>query len=297
MCQQLKKRLRMIWNKYFALIFYFQFLLLLSLMPYVAGTFFPFTSYRPPIYPSSRYRSPRSSQNNLVSLQSSVLGVRVLVPRALFDLFNVQRPPYQPPYNPRPYNPYSPPIDLHAEIPRGAIAPNGYSPGRSFPPPISPNTFFNLMRAFYPNLIYRPDPRYPNVFAIRFPAEPHLPTTHLPDLPDVQSLAPDLYRDPLPLAPQPPAPPLNPEFNEELPPNGNEFFEPPLPARDFSPPPPPSPPSLPLQQQSQPFARSSTLSQPSLQTQNQQFGRTSLPFGNSAQRRSPQNHLIIIRSP
>lgn len=278
--------------------------MLLSLAPYAAGTFFPFTSFRPPVYPPPRYRSSRSSpQNNFVPLQSSVLGVRVLVPRALYDLFNVRSPysppinyprppppappPYQPSPYPRPYNPFNPPIDFQPENHPLPFSPaNGYSPGgRGFPPSINPTTFFNLMRAFYPNLIYRPDPRYPNVFAIRFPTEPNPPNP------------PDFYRDPLGLQPppQPATPPVNPEFNEDLPPNDGEFFEPPLPSREFTPPPLPQQPPLLPQQATQ-------------QTQNQQlpFGRSPLPFNtnnnnfnsnnfNSAQRRSPPN-LIFIRS-
>lgn len=264
-------------------------MLLLSLTPYVAGTFFPFTSFRPPVYPPSRYRSSRSSQNNFVPLQSSVLGVRVSVPRALYDLFNARSPynppsnyprpppppssPYQPSFNPRPYNPFQPPI------------PPENQPG-AFTPPITPNTFFNLMRTFYPHLIYQPDPRYPNVFAIRLPAEPNPPTN-----------LPDFNRDPLAPPLQPPLPPLNsPEFNEGIPPNENEFFEPPLPPREFAPPPPP----LLLPQQAS----------PSQQNQNQPspFGRSTLPFNsnnynnynynnnNSQQRRPTQNQLLFIRS-
>lgn len=264
----------------------------------MAGTFFPFTSYRSPVYPPPRYRSGRSSQNNFVPLQSSVLGVRVLVPRALYDLFNGRPPysppvnyprppppppPYQPPFNSRPYNPnpFNPPIDFPPQNHPGAILPpNGYSPpGRGFSPPISPAAFFNLMRAFYPNLIYRPDSRYPNVFAIRFPTQPSPPNP------------PDFYRDPSLAPPQPPAPPLNPDFNEELPPNDSEFFEPPLPSREFTPPPPQ--PLLPQQAPQQ--------------AQNQQFlpfGRSSLPFNsnnnnnnnNFAQRQSNPNQLIFVRS-
>lgn len=276
---------------------YFQLLLLLSLTPYVAGTFFPFTSFRPPVYPSSRYRPARSSQNNFVPLQSSALGVRVLVPRALYDLFSARSPysppsnyprppppppPYQPPFNgpfnPRPYNPFQPPNDF----------PPGNRPG-AFQPPITPNTLFNLMRAFYPHLIYQPDPRYPNVFAIRLPAEPNPPVN-----------LPDFNRDPLgpPPPPQQPVPPLNsPGFNDEIPPNETEFFEPPLPPREFTPPPPPLLPQ-----------RASS----SQQAQNQQspFGSSSLPYNtnnynnynnynnnnnNALQRRSPQNQLIFIR--
>lgn len=284
--------------------------MLLSLTPYAAGTFFPFTSFRPPVYPPPRYRPSRSSQNNFVPLQSSVLGVRVLVPRALYDLFNARTPyapppvnyprpppppPYQPPFNPRPQNPFQPPIDYPPVNHPGAFSPPaapGYSPGRGYPqPPLTPDTFFNLIRAFYPNLISRPDPRYPNVFAIRLPAEPN---------PSINP--PDFDRDPLALAPvpQPPVPPLNPDFNEGIPPNDSEFFEPPLPSREFTPPPPQLPPFLPQQAQQQ--------------TQNQpaQFGRSSVPFNtnnngfnnnfnndfnnnNSLQRRSPQNQLILLR--
>lgn len=262
--------------------------MIFSLTPYATGTFFPFTSFRPPAPP--RYRPSRSSQNNFVPLQSSVLYVR-----ALYDLFNGRSPysppanyprpppppppPYQPPFNPRPYNPFQPPVDFPPVNHPGAFSPP--TPGRGYPPPLTPATFFNLMRAFYPNLIYRPDPRYPNVFEIRLPTQPNPPIN-----------LPDFDRDPLALAPQqPPAPPLNPGFDGEIPPNETEFFEPPLPPREFTPPPPP--PLLPQQAAQQ-------------QSQNQAapFGRQSLPFNtnnnynnnNPLQRRPPQNPFLFIRS-
>lgn len=205
-------------------------LLTLATIQMSCGTFFPFTSYRPSIYPSPRYgfrqsRSPPPTPSNYVPVQSPIFGVRILVPRGLYDLFN-DRPPLGPePNYPRPYQPPYNPFNFRPENHPNGFPPNNYPP--SSYPPISPNTFINLMRAFYPDLIYRPDPRYPNVFAIRPPGEPQ-PPTHLPaDRP----LPLDYF--PAPLTQQSSSP--NRSFNE-LPPNENQLLESPLPQRNFSPP-------------------------------------------------------------
>lgn len=228
------------------------------MLPFGSATFFPFTSYRPSFYSNARYgyRSGRSSSNNLIPVQSPILGIRVLVPRELYNLFGGRSPsslpPPPPPYDrvpnfQRPYN--QPPYYPQAPNFPPQIPPNQYQPPGAGYPPINPATFFNLMRAFYPDLIHRPDPRYPNVFAIRLPTDPR-PPTQLPD--DAEALPPppppDFYRDPFSLAQQPqtpPPPPLPPlpslplsqsnqaSSNTELPSDENHFLQPPLPQRNF----------------------------------------------------------------
>lgn len=228
------------------------------MLPFAAGTFFPFTELfrRTPSFAPQRpygYRTSRSSpNNNLIPIQTPVLGLRVFVPRELLNMFNV-RPPggQEPTYSrPNPFNPFAthpnyPNIHRPNGFPQPFVPnyfPQNYSPNYQPQPqphpPFDAGTFINLMRALYPNMIYRPDPRYPNVFAIRFP--------------------PDQFPD----SRQPPPPP--PEFDEEsnrffpdeIPPNVNQFLE--------------SPPNLP-QSQSPQYNQS---------PQNQQ---------------QPQNHLIVIR--
>lgn len=281
-------------------------MLLLSVLPFAAGTFFPFT-WRPPFSPPRYgYRSQRSPSSNLIPVESPILGLRFLVPRGLFDLFNV-RPP-GPNYN-RP-NPFLPPngfgqnsfppngfgsnafapnnnhpnnfgpnnnhpnnyapnnfapnnfapnnfapnnfapnnlapnnfapnnIPAHGytpnNIPPHNFAPNrlpldsylpqapNHSPPNSFSNgpriPMDPDTFINLMRVLYPDLIYQPDPSLPNVFAIR---PPNAPPSHLPD---ARPLPHDFYQNPTNL----PSP--NRQYGE-LPPNASQYS-----GQQFSPP-------------------------------------------------------------
>lgn len=163
------------------------------MLPFATGTFFPFTSlFRTPSFAPQRpygYRSSRSPSSNLIPIQSPLLGLRVLIPRDLLNLFNV-RPPIGPePNYPRP-NLFNPP---HPNFPH-EHQPDGFpTPIRPFylPPQYTPNfspnyspldagSFINFMRALYPDMIYRPDARYPNVFAIRFPEHSHLPEPRPP---------------------------------------------------------------------------------------------------------------------
>jgi len=230
---------------------------LLSMLPFAAGTFFPFTSLfntRPsfaPQRPYPGYRSPRSSpNNNLVPIQSPILGLRVFVPRDLLNLFN-GRPPVAPePNYPRP-NPFTPhPNYPHEHRPNGFpqqpftpfYAPSSYFPNYSPQPPLNAGSFINFMRALYPDMIYQPDQRYPNVFAIRFPQD----HTHLPDSR---------------------SPPPQPEFDQE--PEQNRFFPGEIPTlpnvNQFLQPPPNLPHNHPPQ------------------------------YNQSPQNQQPQNHLIIIR--
>ncbi|XP_055295360.1 uncharacterized protein LOC129565039 [Sitodiplosis mosellana] len=202
---------------------------LLSMLPFATGTFFPFTSWRTPSFGPQRsygYRSQRSSpNNNLIPIQSPILGLRVLVPRDLLNLFNVRPPFGQEPNYPRPnsFNPFNiNPFTSHPNYPH-EHRPNGfpqpftpnYFPQNYAPPNYSPHTpfdagsFINFMRALYPDMIYRPDPRYPNVFAIRLPPN----HTHSPD--SQSSPPPEFDQEPSRF------------FPEENPPNVNEFLEPP----------------------------------------------------------------------
>lgn len=63
------------------------------------GTFFPFTSLLSPrspiLSPRYRSRSSRSSANNLIQLQSPILGLRFSVPAGLMNVFGMT-PPNQP---------------------------------------------------------------------------------------------------------------------------------------------------------------------------------------------------------
>lgn len=226
------------------------------MLPFAAGTFFPFTWRTPSFAPqrSYGYRSPRSSpnNNNLIPIQSPILGLRVFVPRELLNLFNIRPPVGQEPnyQRPNPFNPH--PNYPHEHRPNGfpqqpinpfyapsSYLPN-YTPNYSPRPPFDAGAFINFMRALYPDMIYRPDPRYPNVFAIRFPQD----HTHLP--PDSQ------------LPPPPPEFDQEPNrfFPGEIPsPNVNQFLEP--------------PPNLPLNHPPQ--------------------------YNQASSNQQPQNHLIIIR--
>lgn len=67
--------------------------------PFVNGTFYPFTSLLSPrspiLSPRYRSRSSRSPANNLIQLQSPILGLRFSVPAGLMSLFGMT-PPSQP---------------------------------------------------------------------------------------------------------------------------------------------------------------------------------------------------------
>ncbi|XP_031617222.1 early nodulin-75-like [Contarinia nasturtii] len=193
-------------------------LLLFSMLPFAAATFFPFTSFRPPSFPHG-YRPQRTGPpTNLVSVQSPILGLRVYVPRELLGLFNgfnggrpsTFGPDYQPPNYPRsiPFNPH--PNYPHENRPNEyPHLPPNYSPNL---PPFDANAFIHLMRALYPDMIYRPNPRYPNVFALRFPRE--LPP--YPDLtPPQPSSSPDYYPEQNRIFPG--------EFSSDI----SQFLEPP----------------------------------------------------------------------
>lgn len=230
------------------------------MLPFVTGTFFPFTSWRPSFSPQRRYgyRSSRSSSNNnLIPIQSPILGLRVMVPRELLNLFNV-RPSFGSESNyPRPnaFNPFninplnSQPNYPHEHRPNGFpqpftpnYFPQNYAPPNYTPhPPFDADSFINFMRTLYPDMIYRPDPRYPNVFAIRFPSD------HSHGQVERPPLSPSHEFDQQP----------NPFFPAENPSNVNEFLE-------------PLPPNVPPHNQAPPY------NQPQHSQQ-------------------PQNHLIIIR--
>lgn len=266
--------------------------MLLSAFPFAAGTFFPF-SWRPPTYgpPRYGYRSQRSPpNNNLVPVESPVLGLRVLVPRALIDLFNIRPtgPDYQRPNQFNPQNGFPsngiPPNKLPSNgfpssgfppnrLPSNGFPLNGFSPNHSPPvgyppnnfpqngffpqspaprlPPIDPDTLINLMRVLYPDLIYRPDPRLPNVFAIRSP-HPPLPPTHLPGS---RTFSPEFDQESENL-------PSQNQYNGELPSNAGEFS-------------------------------GQTYAPPNLHSQN--YAQQNQPQQNQPQQSQPQNHLIIIR--
>lgn len=226
-----------------------QLLLFLSAIPFVTGTFFPFTLRQPSLPPSRYgYRSSRSSPNNLVPVDSPILGLRVYVPRGLFDLFNM-RPPTQPGNNllprPYPYNPqnfYPPNGFAPQNFPQNRFPPNRFPP-QNFPPteypprpyppngipqppfpPVDAGNFINLMRALYPDMIYRPDPRFPNVFAIRFPSELQ-PPTHLPDArPSLNEFYEEGSNQSSP----------NQFYNQQSPTNANPFLSPQSSSQNFS---------------------------------------------------------------
>lgn len=287
-----------------------QILLLLSAFPFAAGTFFPFTARPSPFSPPRYgYRPVRSPSNNLVPVESPILGLRVLVPRALAELFNLR--PHSSDYYPRPPPPFNPQHGFpppHGGYPPNGFGPNGlgpnslgpnglgpngpgpnsyapnyppnhfqpnngyppnhfqpngggyspnYFPQNGFPPsrrlpPIDPDSFIHLMRILYPDLIYRPDPSRPDVFAIRSPNSPQLPPlpppqpqSHLPDQRPNQS---EFYQDPQNV----PAP--NRFYGGDLPPNASQY------------------------------------------SGGQQFPSSNLPQRQTyPQQNQPQNHLIIIR--
>lgn len=135
------------------------------MIPFAAGTFFPFTSFRAPSL--QRYRSQRLPPNNFISLQSPIPGLRIQVPRELLKLFNVRQLIGQEPH----YYPRQIPFNPHPNFPRANdLFPHNYLPPLPLPP-FDATAFINFMRTLYPDMIYRPDPRIPNVFAIRLPPE------------------------------------------------------------------------------------------------------------------------------
>lgn len=144
------------------------------MIPFAAGTFFPFTLRAPSLSPQRYpFRPQRSPSNNLVPIQSPFFGLRINVPRELLSLFNGRQSiGPEPDYlRPIPFNlPISYPHEYRPnEFPNSHDYPFGYSPRL----PFDANSFINFMRALYPDMIYRPDPnRYPNVFAIRFAPNP-----------------------------------------------------------------------------------------------------------------------------
>lgn len=70
--------------------FFQQLILLISVSPFVSGTFFPFSLRSSFLSPRYRSRQSRSSPTNLFQLQSPILGLPFTVPRAFMDLLGIR---------------------------------------------------------------------------------------------------------------------------------------------------------------------------------------------------------------
>lgn len=76
---------------FYCIFFIFlQLILLISVSPFVSGTFFPFSLRSSFLSPRYRSRQSRSSPTNLFQLQSPILGLPFTVPRAFMDLLGIR---------------------------------------------------------------------------------------------------------------------------------------------------------------------------------------------------------------